>query len=184
MKFITLLAVLLAAGCCGSAEAQSVLQGGEIRGGIYAHSFDRAGPGGAMLDFTRIEDVNVELKFAPLLDFHAWGTIAPNVGATVNFGGLESMIYGGMVWHVPVAATPFFTEAALGAALHNGALSGATAPARNLGCSLLFHEQLSLGANLSPSTSVMLTAEHASSANLCLPNEGLTNIGVRVGFKF
>jgi hypothetical protein len=30
----------------------------------------------------------------------------------------------------------------------------------------------------------MLTAEHASSANLCLPNEGLTNIGVRVGFKF
>jgi len=117
-------------------------------------------------------------------DFAAWGTIAPNVGATINFGGLESMVYGGMVWHVPVAATPFFTEAALGAALHNGALSGATAPARNLGCSLLFHEQVSLGANLSPTTSVMLTAEHASSANLCLPNEGLTNIGVRVGFKF
>lgn len=180
----TLLAALLVALSCEATPAQNVLQGGEIRGGIYAHSFDRAGPGGAMLDFTRIQDINVELKFAPLLDFDAWGSIAPNLGATVNFGGLESMIYGGMVWHVPLGPTPFFTEAALGAALHNGALSGATPPYRNLGCPLLFHEQLSVGMNVTPAASIMVTAEHASSANLCLPNEGLTNIGVRFGFNF
>ena len=54
-----------------------------------------------------------------------------------------------------------------------------------VGCSVLFRESASVGANLTESSSIMLTLEHASHAGLCgEDNRGITNLGVRVGFKF
>ncbi len=155
----------------------------EVRAGVMAHSVDEA-PG---VNLTFVEDLNFEALFAsPELDaVWRFGSLRPHVGATLNFGGKESMVYAGLTWQVPIAETPFFFEAGFGGAIHNGDATGAIAPRRNLGCNVLFHEQASLGAHLGQQATVMLTVEHASHAMMCGPeNRGLTNLGVRFGYKF
>ena len=133
-----------------------------------------------------IQDANVELLFTPLDALYWLGSPRPHVGATINFGGLESMAYASLTWRANIFDSPVFIEGAFGAAIHNGSTDGtAVAPARNLGCPVLFHEAASLGYDFTPSASVMLTIEHASHAGLCgANNRGLTNLGVRFGFKF
>jgi len=172
----------------GAAFAQGAGAAGpvsEIRGGIYAHSVDQQAPDGGPFDFSRLDDANVEVLFAPLPTAEWFpGLVRPNLGATLNFGGLESQVYGGLSWKLPIASTPLFVEAGFGGALNNGAISGAVPPARDLGCNLLFHEQLSVGYDITPNLDVMFTAEHSSSANLCSPNRGLSNAGIRIGWKF
>jgi len=158
----------------------------EIRGGFSAHSVDEEGPNGELLNFSRWEDISVDFLFkTPDADLFRWiGSPKPNLGATVNFAGRESMMHLGLTWQVPVFDTPVFIEGTFGGALHNGALTTANAPARELGCSLLFYESAGIGVNVSDNATVMLAWEHASSANICAPNRGLTNIGVKVGYKF
>jgi hypothetical protein len=161
----------------------------ELRGGILAHSIDETGPVNifGVGNFSRIQDLNVELLFTPP-DADFWrfiGNPRPHIGATLNFGGLESMAYAGVTWRVPVFDTPIFVEGGLGAAVSNGKLSGAVYPARNLGCPIMFHEQASVGYQITEHASAMLTFEHASHAGICGPNNrGLTNFGVRVGWTF
>jgi hypothetical protein len=177
-------AAVLLCGGAGAAAAQSFGLD-EIRGGILAHSVDEPGPGGAVWNFSRIEDANVELLFTPPDALWWLGSPRPHVGATVNFGGLESMAYAGLTWTLPLFETPLFIEASFGAALANGAAGGAVAPARNLGCPLMFRESASLGYRFTPEASLMLTLEHASHAGLCgSDNRGLTNMGVRFGWAF
>lgn len=163
------------------ASAQ-VLGGVELRGGVFARGVDRDG----QIDVSHIEDINFEALFtAPMIDSFIWlGKVRPHVGATVNLDGHESMAYAGLSWTVPVTNN-FFVEGSFGGAIHNGPLHGAIEPDRNLGCSVLFRESASVGANLTESSSIMLTLEHASHAGLCgEDNRGITNLGVRVGFKF
>lgn len=170
---------IVCAGATAGAQAQSL---DELRGGLYWHSADSGD-----FDAHRLQDLNVELLFSvpPLDDLMAIGRLRPHVGATINFGGLESMVYGGLSWTVPVFDTPLFLEASFGGAIHNGATDDAVAPARNLGCPVLFHESLSLGFNISDQATIMATAEHASHAGLCGEhNDGLTNVGIRLGWKF
>jgi lipid A 3-O-deacylase len=182
--------VALAVAMCGNTAVQAQGIGlSEVRGGIMAHSVDQPGPNDTFgfLDLTRIQDANVELLFTPP-DWSAWGWIGsprPMVGTTVNFGGLESMAYAGLTWHANLFNTPLFVEGSFGGAITNGASHGAVDPARNLGCPVLFHESASIGYDITDNADVMLTAEHASHAGLCGDdNRGLSNIGVRVGFKF
>lgn len=184
MKRVLAILAVLASVCAPVGAQEFRLE--EIRGGIMAHSVDEAGPGGEFLNATRIQDANVELLFTPLDALYWLGSPRPHVGATINFGGLESMAYAGLTWRANIFDSPVFIEGAFGAAIHNGSTDGAAvAPARNLGCPVLFHEAASLGYDFTPSASVMLTIEHASHAGLCgANNRGLTNLGVRFGFKF
>lgn len=188
MRSTILAAAALAAGLAvaAPAAAQPVFFD-ELRGGVFAHSVDEPGPDGAFWNVTRIEDANVELLFTPP-DSDFWrilGSPRPHVGATVNFGGLESMAYAGLTWTWHVFDTPLFVEGTFGAAVTNGATSGAVFPARNLGCPVQFRESASLGYQVTPQASVMLTLEHASHAYLCGENNrGLTNLGMRFGWKF
>lgn len=160
----------------------------EIRGGVFVHSADEPGHLFGVFSVERMQDINVELLFdvPAMSSWLAWGELRPHLGATVNFGGLESMVYGGVSWTVPIADTPVFVEASLGGALHNGNTLGTAAyPARNLGCGLVFRESVSLGVKLNDNASIMVTAEHASNANLCdHGNRGLTNLGIRFGYRF
>jgi lipid A 3-O-deacylase len=183
---LALVAGLVGLGFAGAAQAQVPLID-EVRGGVFAHSVDEPGPDGMFWNFTRIQDANVELLFTPP-DSEMWrflGSPRPHVGATVNFGGLESMAYAGLTWTWHVFETPLFVEGTFGAAITNAATSGAVFPARNLGCPIQFRESASLGYQVTPQASVMLTLEHASHAYLCgEDNRGLTNLGVRFGYKF
>jgi hypothetical protein len=178
--FLFLAILTLSAGIV-PASAQ-VLGGVEVRGGVFARGVDSNG----QIDVSHIEDINFEALFtAPMIDSFVWlGKVRPHVGATVNLNGHESMAYAGLSWTVPVTDN-FFVEGSFGGAVHNGPLHGAVAPDRNLGCSVLFRESASIGANLTESSSIMLTLEHASHAGLCgVDNRGITNLGVRVGFRF
>ncbi len=157
----------------------------EIRGGVMAHSFDEPGPTSPSYDLSHIQDLNLEVLFQPL-PTASWfpGMVRPNVGATIDFGGLESQAYAGLSWKLPVLSSPLFVEAGFGGSINNGIRDGALAPARDVGCNVLFHEQLSVGYDISDNADIMLTGEHSSSANLCTPNRGLSNIGIRFGWKF
>lgn len=161
----------------------------ELRSGLFFHSVDRAPPGSFLgfLDTTRLQDANVELLFTPfdLGNFNWIGDIRPHVGATINFGGLESQVYAGLSWTWYIFDGPVFIEGTFGVALHNGAATGAVYPARNLGCSAMFRESASIGFDITEQASIMATVEHSSHAGLCGPqNEGITNLGVRLGWKF
>jgi lipid A 3-O-deacylase len=161
----------------------------EIRGGLFAHSADEPGAVFGVLDVSRVQDVNVELLFdvPSMSEWLAWGQLRPHLGATVNFAGLESMVYGGLSWTLPIADSPVFLEASFGGAVHNGSIGpygAATYPARDLGCAFSFREAVSLGVMINDNASIMATVEHASNANLCQSNRGLTNMGIRLGYKF
>lgn len=159
----------------------------EIRGGLYAHSVDEPGNFFGVFNTERLQDLNVELLFDTpgLTEWVTLGEVRPHIGATLNTAGLESMIYAGVSWTVPVFDTPVFVEATFGGAVHNGNINGtAVMPARDLGCSVLFRESASLGLQVSENASIMATIEHASNANLCNGNRGLTNMGIRFGYKF
>lgn len=159
----------------------------EIRGGIFAHSVDEPGTFFDIMNAERVQNLNVELLFdtPTLTEWVTLGELRPHIGATINTGGLESMVYAGASWTVPIFSSPVFVEVAFGGAVHTGNNLGPTPmPARSLGCSLLFHEAASLGVQLTENASIMATIEHASNANLCLDNRGLTNMGIRLGWKF
>jgi len=159
----------------------------EVRGGIFAHSADEPGNFFGVFNTERLQDINVELLFDTpgLTEWVTLGELRPHVGATLNTAGLESMAYAGVSWTVPVFDTPIFVEGTFGGAVHNGNTNGtAIEPARHLGCSVLFRESASIGLQVSEKASIMATIEHASNANLCNGNRGLTNMGLRFGFKF
>jgi lipid A 3-O-deacylase len=186
---LTVTGALSAGGAGAQDVSPSAFGVSEVRGGIFAHSVDQGGPNTLfnLIDLGRIQDANVELLFTPP-DADFWrmiGNPRPHIGATLNFGGLESMVYAGLTWHVNVFDTPVFIEGALGAALHNGALTGAVAPARDHGCAFAFHEAASIGYQFTENFSAMVTFEHASHAGLCgSSNRGLTNLGIRAGWTF
>ena len=183
--------LMLTAAALGSADAamaQDAFGIDEVRGGLFFHSVDHAPPDSFLgfIDTRRLEDANVELLFTPL-DLGGWwaGEFRPHVGATVNFGGLESQVYAGLSWTWNVFDGPVFVEGSLGGALHNGASTGVTYPARNLGCPVMFRESVSVGYDITEQASIMATFEHSSHAGLCGEhNEGISNLGLRVGWKF
>ncbi|WP_052951647.1 acyloxyacyl hydrolase [Devosia soli] len=171
----------------GQAATAQDFRASEVRGGIFAHSADEPGNFFGVFNTERLQDVNVELLFDTpgLTDWVTLGELRPHVGATLNAGGLESMVYAGVSWTVPVFDTPVFVEGTFGGAVHNGNTNGtAIAPARDLGCSVLFRESASIGVQMTENASIMATIEHASNANLCNGNRGLTNMGIRLGWKF
>ena len=176
---------LLGAGV-GASVAQS-FGVSEVRAGFLAHSIDEPGPGGAVLNLTRWQDVNFEaLLYLPDVDAFRWlGSPKINIGASVNLTGLENMAHLGLTWQARnILDTKFFVEGTFGAAVHDGLLSTATVPARNLGCRFLFYQSAALGMDITDNLSIMLAWEHASSAKVCMPNRGLTNVGVKIGYRF
>jgi len=158
----------------------------EFRAGVLLHSIDENGPNGELLNLTRLQNINFEVLFrSPDMDAFRWiGSPRPIIGLTANLGGLESMAYAALTWQVPLFESAFFIEASFGAAISNGALSGAVFPARNLGCSLNFYESGAIGMNIDDNITILLSLEHASNAKLCSPNRGLSNLGVKLGYKF
>lgn len=155
----------------------------EIRAGVMSH--DVSNGTANLFDSTRIKDANVELLFKiPALDAWILGEFRPHVGATIHTGGDESLLYAGMSYTVPVPVLPMFAEVSAGAAVHGGPLVAPGTPAR-FGCAALARVSASLGVNVIPGASVMATVEHYTDFGACgLPNNGETNVGLRVGLRF
>ena len=174
------IALVISLFCAGASEAQML---GELRGGVFVHNL-----GNGMLDSCRIADANVEFLFKPLLDTYVAGSLNPHIGVTANFGGAESFGYAGLTYHLPIAVTPFFVEAGLGAALGSDAITGSSnskpAQAQQVGCAVMGHAEGSVGMNVAGLADVMLTAENYFPVSSCGNQSSITNIGARVGFSF
>lgn len=152
----------------------------EFRFGALAHQIeDSPGEGGV--------DVNLELLFdklhhstgSRLLDYFL--SPRPMIGASINTQGDTSQLYAGVTWDLKLTDRIFF-ETSFGGALHDGHLDedGET----QYGCRANFRESAALGFNLSEQWDVILTIDHMSNAGLCEENRGLTNAGVKFGYKW
>lgn len=186
-------AALLAAAPAAAQDHTPMWWVDELRGGLYYHSVDAAGPGTnpifGVIATTRGVDINGEILFSPfdLGDLNWLGKFRPHVGATISTNGLESMIYAGLSWTFYPFDGPVFIEGTFGGSINNWDPANPSPLARNLGCNTLFRESASVGIDVTENASVMLTVEHASHAGLCVGatgNQGLTNFGARFGFRF
>ncbi|NIJ42439.1 lipid A 3-O-deacylase [Parvibaculum indicum] len=174
------LAVAMALGAVflpGTADASPL--GDEIRIGIMDHD--------TILDRPRREtaapDINVELLLASPT-FLDWAfSPRPLIGATINTNGGTSLGYAGLGWNFDLGSN-FFIDGSFGGALHNGETRNTSTSSRAYGCKLLFHETLSLGYEIAPNHSLMATFEHMSNAGLCDKNDGMTDVGIRYGYRF
>ena len=104
----------------------------------------------------------------------------PHIGVSINTGGYTSEYYFGNTWDIALTDWAFF-EVSLGGAVHDGPLD--EAGKASYGCRVSFRESASLGFAMSEKLRLIFTIDHMSNANLCDRNRGLTNAGVRIGYK-
>jgi lipid A 3-O-deacylase len=151
----------------------------EVRIGVYDHNVEPGHSEGGV-------DVKGEILFSglpgayhdPFLD--AILKPRPHVGGTINFNGDTSFGYAGLTWDYQLSPR-FFLEGSFGGAVHDGPLDE---PGKaSYGCRLNFHEQAGLGYLIDRNWHVLLSVEHMSNAGLCDRNRGLTNAGLRIGYR-
>ena len=106
------------------------------------------------------------------------------LGASAGTGSGVDQVYGGFSWTADITSR-LFVELGLGGTVHNGNLDGGSGKGPDLGCRLLFREQVALGYRVTDQWQIMATADHSSHANLCDgPNNGLSHAGLAVGYRF
>ena len=154
------------------------LKNGQFRVGAATHGIASAETGTI--------DANVEWLM-PAFDFGSTGgfTLHPQIGADINTQGRTSAGFAGFAGVVTLPGG-IFVEADLGGSVNNGYTSNPPSGSNRseLGCTALFREAFVIGVPLSDRLSVMAMAEHMSNANLCQPNNGITNVGVKLGYSF
>jgi lipid A 3-O-deacylase len=135
-------------------------------------------------------DVNFEMLFTPPEIFKPIGSPRPDVGVTINSAGETQRGYFGLTWGITLIQRLFgpsdsvWANGSLGGAVQNGFVDDAPPGRTNFGSPVLFHLSLELGYQASPTTSLSLFIEHMSNANLVPQNDGMTDAGARIGFKF
>jgi cob(I)alamin adenosyltransferase len=109
-------------------------------------------------------------------------TPRPHLGTTIAFGKTDEF-YWGVTWDAKLFERTFF-EASFGGAAHDGPIN--TFGEASYGCVVNFRESASLGYALTPQWRLLATLDHMSNAGLCNPNpnRGLTNAGVRLGYRW
>lgn len=195
IKTKALIAATASVLCCAPVAAQDLLTPhplagvvDEIRIGLNAHDVHHAALPFLVNEWRvdRIEDVSFDVLFtSPSLDAFYWiGSPRPEIGATINMAGADSLAHLSLTWQLPVFDTPLYLEASLGGAIHNGELTGAAPGRKNFGCRVNFYERWGVGMNLSDNATATLTYEHTSNNGWCDANDGLSNVGLRLGWKF
>ncbi|HVX81062.1 MAG TPA: acyloxyacyl hydrolase [Devosiaceae bacterium] len=173
----------------------------EIRGGVmmddvelYSHFPIWAVPRPESFNFANVDTASIDVLWeTPNLGFNKpdWGYWSfllnprPELGIDLNLKH-ESMAHASLNWHAPLFDTPFFIDGELGGVVHNGTLTGAVAPMRNLGCRALFYWSIDIGYQINENWNIMATEQHASQDGLCgwSNNQGLNYEGIRIGYKF
>jgi lipid A 3-O-deacylase len=166
----------------------------EVRLGMMAHDIQALGgrePG---------PDVNAEILFTSPFpqgwgeDMPAWlrwvTRPRPNVGASINTAGATSQAYVGLTWSLMLASGVFSRDDGVtlgfsaGPSFNNG-LANTTDPNRkSLGSNVLFRVGAEVGYQVTPSVGVYVSFDHSSNADIASRNEGLNDVGVRLGLKF
>jgi lipid A 3-O-deacylase len=155
----------------------------EVRVGVFSHNeiHDEGAP----------VDVSAELLSSPIgyanniggKWFSWFFNPRINIGAMINTGGKTSYLFTGLTWRVPIYG-PFFFEGEFGGSVNNGP-EHPEGDRIFMGCVPNFRESGGFGVQLTPNIDVIGSVEHNSHATFCTHiDPGLTDFGVRVGYKF
>jgi lipid A 3-O-deacylase len=161
----------------------------ELRFGVYQHDasvFGHQKETGA--------DIGAELLFASPQFLKPVYAPRPVVGFLANTAGETNQVYMGLTWtwdfvrDVLRPGDGFYVEGTLGGGWNDGK-TNVRDPAeqdkhKSLGSHFLFREDVDLGYRVSPAWSVAISYNHISNADLASRNEGLNDIGLRVGYRF
>lgn len=128
-------------------------------------------------------DINGELLFTSPGLLSAIGRPRPHFGIAVNTAGATSYAYFGLTWTATVLGRAFISGA-LGGAVHDGETNEHKPHRKQLGSRVLFHEYVEAGYRVTPVISLSIFLDHISNADLVRHNAGMTNVGLRTGFKF
>src|SRR5262245_45784690 len=152
----------------------------EVRFGVLAANLEGGEHGG---DYA----INGEILFTrlgaasygdPISDFFLRPRI--HVGASLSPDGVNQ-IYAGLTWEHYITSR-FFFEGSFGAAAHDRETSGNDND--SYGCTVNLRESASIGVELTEHLRLMATVDHMSNAGLCDGNQGLTNAGLRLGYRW
>jgi len=108
-------------------------------------------------------------------------TPRPHFGANIDFDGETNQAYFGFTWDIKLTDW-LFLETSFGGAVHDGD-TDKTAKT-SFGCTLNFRESVAIGVELSERLRMQLSVDHMSNAGLCDRNDGLTNGGLRFGYRW
>ncbi len=171
----------LAADYYGSSpvDSRSFAPYNEVRGGVYFHD---------TMDRESGVDINAEILMrwgalafkTPFLDTQSM--LRPHIGGNLNTSGDTSILYAGYTLSIDLTDY-LFVEGSFGGMVHNGnteAGQGGLA----LGCNVMFHESASVGYRINQAWNLSAIIEHSSNNGYCSDNDGLTNVGVRLGYAF
>jgi lipid A 3-O-deacylase len=128
-------------------------------------------------------DINGELLFTSPGLLQVIGAPRPHFGVAVNTAGATSYAYFGLTWTAAVLDR-VFVSGALGGAVHDGEINAEKPDRKQLGSRILFHEYVEAGYRLTPVLSLSVFLDHMSNADLARHNAGMTNVGLRTGFRF
>lgn len=147
----------------------------EIKIGAMQHDFD------TKLNHRHEKGKNIIIEYMLDKTQNFLGAF-PHIGASLNNKGYTSNIYTGLTWQFDLGEN-FLIEASLGASINN-AERKQKAKKRALGSNILFRESFSAGLRFAKIHSITIIIDHISSADLSKPNPGLTDIGLRYGYRF
>jgi hypothetical protein len=99
--------------------------------------------------------------------------------------GYIGLTWSGRPWR-PLLALPegLFVAGSLGGGIHAGHLTAGPPDRKLLGSRLLFRESVEAGSQLTPQVSLSVMVDHLSNTGLTAHNQGLTNVGARLGVTF
>lgn len=133
-------------------------------------------------------DINAELLFVSPDFLSPIFAPRPHLGVSVNTAGATSMLYAGLTWtFYPFdrgAIGHLWLSPFLGGTVHNGKLHSHDPERKSNGSRALFHLGAEIGIDVTDHMSISVYYEHASNANLADENEGINNVGARVGWRF
>ena len=129
-------------------------------------------------------DLNVEALFTSPAFLASLGAPRPHVGASINPGGDTSQAYAGLTWEWQPFEVPLWGAFSLGGAVHDGERRNVREDRKALGSRVLFRLGAEVGYDVSESVRLSVLWDHISNAGFAEENEGLNNIGVRLGYRF
>lgn len=166
----------------GGAEAGPV---DEVRGGVYLQGC--CGFGSDKEDGAAF---NGEALFNSPRVLTILGSPRPLIGATIaTDDDATSQIYSGLEWTINISR--WFVAAGAGLALHNGetdtydpvADAARVSDTVFYGCRVLFRVAGDVGYRVTDRISASFHWNHISNAELCRNNEGLDQMGLRIGVR-
>lgn len=166
----------------GPIERESVFPAiDEVRLGVFAADLEES------INSEGDYAINAEMLFGRpdrAYDHYVWDYLLrprPHIGLAINPDDGVNQAYFGVTWDI-MLTDRLFLETSFGGAVHDGP----TSPFHpdGYGCTLNFRESASLGLAFTERLHLLITVDHMSNAGLCEGNQGLTNAGVRLGYRW